>query len=196
MRPRALISAPAGLAAIIVAVVVLIADGIALSTTYGRFINSGPRVTVPATVTLELEPGLDYVIYHEVTGSHVTVNRPLADLPGTMTVTLADAATNDPIEATDADWFMQLAWFGLRDRRDAVREFVSPPSGRITLEVAGVEPEQVFYVGPRHTVYAARTWPWIAGVALLAMFLLIGGTAALLIDLARRTRLGVAHPHS
>ena len=174
---KALFNSKATIPFAVILMVIGVASLIAASTTflvqYFHFMNSGHDVTVPVE-TIELTglyPDTQYGIYHRVTGSHVTENRPAVELPDTMVVTLTDTVTGEPVEMDTSSWFMRSSFFGLRSERQAIRQFTSPASGAITLEVTGIDSETVFHVGRTHRVYNENQAPlygaWIIGSLLL-----------------------------
>jgi hypothetical protein len=167
---------PIAAALFLIGLASLIAVGTTFLVQYFHFMNSGHDVTVPVeTITLDnLVPDTQYAIYHRVTGSHITENRPAVELPDTLLVSLIDASTNEPIETVNYSWFMRTSFFGLQSRRQAIREFIAPSSGTITLQVTGLEAETVFYVGRTHRVYNETQVPIFAAWAIASLLLILG----------------------
>lgn len=131
---------------------------VGLIVTAGSFLNEGARITVPASVEVVLDPEKPHRVYHELNGSHITINQPFADLPADTVIGLSDAATGLPIESQNLSEPFNVNFFALRDRRLAVRAFTPPPGGRVRVDVSGTFPSsQVLYIGPTHTVYATGT---------------------------------------
>jgi hypothetical protein len=144
--------------------------------TGGGFLNEGVRVTVPASVELTLETGKPHGVYHEINGSHVTLNQPFADLPADTVITLTDGSTGQPIEAITVSELLHVEFFGLRDHRLCVRTFTPPASGLVRLDVSGsFDTPQVLYLGPTHQVYVNSTLPKVqAGLIGASMLILLG----------------------
>lgn len=197
MRLKSSTAVPAAIGLITLGVLGLLFTLGYLALSYGLFINSGPRVTLPATdITLELEPGVEHAIYQEITGSHVTVNQPLAELERETEITLTDTTTAEPIELDRVYWFSQLAFFKLRDKRRALAEFTPPDSGQVTLTLADAEPGQVVYIGPTHRVYADTTLPTIQIMGLSSLIAVLLGVGLILMHLIKRSHVSLDRPHT
>jgi len=195
MRLPSSVTMPAALLAIVLGVAGLFATLIFMIVSYGHFLNEGTRVNLPAdAVALEVRPGVEHAVFHEVTGSHITVNRPLLDLPKDAAVTISDAATGAQIEHADVDMFTQVSFFGLRDRRRAFAQFDPPASGQVTLHVADVPEGQVFYIGPTHRVYNKETLPKVQAAALSSLVLVLIGVTFVLVHLTRRSHVSLDRP--
>lgn len=153
--------------------------------TGGGFLNEGVRVTVPASVELELEPGQPHGVYHEINGSHVTINQPFADLPADTVITLIDGSTGQPLEAVTLSELLHVEFFGLQDHRLCVRTFTPPASGRVRIDVTGsFATPQVLYIGPTHQVYVATTLPKIRAGLIAASLLILLGAAGIVARVA------------
>lgn len=153
-------------------------SALAASTTavvqYYHFINTGHHLTVPTDpITLEVEPNTEYIIQHRVTGTHITTNRPLVDLPDTLKVEVIDAATNEPIELNSRNGFMRSSFFGHTMRRNAIADFMLGDTRSITVQVTGLDAETVFYIGPHYENFVDSDFPlyltWIIGSLLLVI---------------------------
>lgn len=162
-----------GLAGVATSVIGFIVTG-------GGFLNEGVRVTVPASVELTLEPGKPHGIYHEINGSHVTVNQPFADLPADTVITLTDPSTLEPIETLTVSDLLRVEFFGLRDHRLGVRTFTPPTSGRVRLDFTGsFASPQVLYIGPTHQVYVSGTLPKVRAGLIAALLVILLGAAGI-----------------
>lgn len=159
-----------------------IACATALSVQYFHFMNSGYNITAPNdTLTLEVVPNTQYAIYHRITGTHVTENRPEVAIPDSIQIDLLAADNDQPIDMTPSNWFMRSSFFGLRTKRQAIREFIAPDSASVTLQVSGLDDETVFYVGRTHRVFNDTIFPFfLAG--LVATLLVIIFAAAIIIN--------------
>lgn len=131
-----------------------IAGGTTLTVQFFHFMRSGHDITVPnEMMTLDVVPNTQYGIFHRVTGSHITENRPAVEIPETLEIKLAETTTGEPIDLETVDWYMNTSFFGLRARRQAIRQFSTPEIESINLEVSGLEAETVFYIGRTHRVF-------------------------------------------
>lgn len=159
----------------------LVACPITFMVTGGHFLNSGQRVTVPASVELTLDPTHEHTIFHERTGSHITVNQPLTALPDDLTVTLTDADTGAPVPTAPASEQLFVTFFDLHDLRHGFATFTPPPSGRVRFNAAGsFTTPQVFYVGPSSSVYMKTTLPLIRlGMIASMLALLLAGVCVI-----------------
>lgn len=164
-----------------------LAGGTTLTVQFFHFMKSGHDITVPnETITLDVVPSTQYAIYHRVTGSHITENRPAAEIPETIEINLTDAASGEPIEMTTVNWYMNTSFFGLRTRRQAIRQFSSPDTETISLQVAGLDAETVFYVGRTHRVFNENDLPMYLAW-LIASLLLVVIAAGLILNRMIRT---------
>ncbi|GEM_PF-2322875 len=195
MRLPTSIAIPAAIGLIVLGVLGLVGTLGYLAVSYGLFINSGPRVTLPASgIALELEPGVEHAVYQEVTGAHITVNQPLVELGDDAEIVLTDSVEQTPVEFERVNWYMQVAFFGLRDRRRAVAQFTPPEPGRVTLTIADAEPGQVVYIGPTHRVYAGTTLPRVQIAALVALIAVLVGVGLILAHLVKRSHVSLDRP--
>jgi hypothetical protein len=164
-----------------------LAGGTTLTVQFFHFMKSGHDITVPnETITLDVVPSTQYAIYHRVTGSHITENRPPAEIPETIEINLTNASSGDPIEMTTVNWYMNTSFFGLRTRRQAIRQFSSPDTETISLQVAGLDAETVFYVGRTHRVFNENDLPMYLAW-LIASLLLVVIAAGLILNRMIRT---------
>lgn len=195
MRLKPSVTIPLAIAAIMLGVAGLIASLLYITASYGHHINDGPRVTLPATnIPLDLKPGIPYAIQQEITGSHITVNQPLTELESDTEITLVDSATNAPVEYDRVNWYRQIAYFGLRDKRRTIAEFTPPDSGKITLSIPNAEPGQVVYIGPHHSVFADTTLPKIQIASLASLIAILVGVGLILAHLVRRSHVSLDRP--
>jgi len=185
MRPPTL-PTPACIALIIVGVVVLLATGIALLVLSGRFQADAHRLTVPDTVELEVEPDAAIIVLRELAGSHITVNRPLRDLPDDLAIVVTDAATGEPIETEPSTWWSRQSVIGLERHRRGIVAFRSPDHGRVQIDVRGTFPsEQVLAVSPSFHTFSDRWVVPMSAAAGIGALLVIGGLIASIIRVAR-----------
>lgn len=165
-----------------------IAGGTTLTVQFFHFMKSGHDITVPnETITLDVVPNTQYAIYHRVTGSHITENRPAAEIPETIEINLADASSGEPIEMTTVNWYMNTSFFGLRTRRQAIRQFTSPDNEAVSLQVAGLDAETVFYVGRTHRVFNENDLPMYLAWLIASLLLVIIAAGLILNRMIRTT---------
>ncbi len=179
--PRTPPSFALGSALLAAGLVLLLITGIATMQLGGTFALRGQRITVPATVALELDPGEVILVMRELAGPHITANNPLEDPPQDLQITAADTDTGAPLATASSDRWMRMQFFGLERHRRALVQFTSPDHGRTTLTVAGsFGHPQVLYVGPGPAMFErlyARPLQIAAGVATL---LTLGGIGLLI----------------
>lgn len=166
---------PLASAMILLGIISLVASATTTAVQFFHFLNSGTNVTVPAQdIRVEVEPGKPYAVFHRITGSHITTNRPISDLPDDYTISIIDAQTTEPVEHEQLTWYMQNSFFGHRSKRKGVVSFTSPDSGVIEFSADGFDQEKVFYIGRSHEVFMDEIMPyfiaWIGG-SLLIMIL-------------------------
>jgi hypothetical protein len=166
---------PLAVLLILAAVISLLFAIGAVIVQYFLFFSSGTHVTVPAdNITIQVEPGKTHSIYHRVTGTHVTTNNPLAQLPGDLPITISDAQTQQPIEHTPFGYRIHYDFYGLQTERQGIAQFTAPESGTINLSVGGLEDKAVLYVGRSYAVFMSEVMPrltyWI-GASLIAIIL-------------------------
>jgi hypothetical protein len=150
--------------------------GVAALSIVGNFHIRGQRITVPAEVTLELDPAERIVVMRERAGPHVTVNNPLEDPPEDLAITVHDANDGATIPTEPNRWWMRQRLFGLERHRTGLVEFLTPAHGRVRVTVTGsFNHPQVYYVGP-HVEAFQRTYatPLSIGAALAAILALAG----------------------
>ncbi len=169
-----------------------LASALAASTTsvvqYYHFINSGHHLTVPTEpITLEVEPNTEYIIQHRVTGTHITANRPLQDLPETMLVEITDATTNQPIELISRNGYMRSSFFGLAQRRNAIADFMLTDTQSITVQVTGLDAETVFYIGPHYENYVEDIFPLYLTWIIVSLLLVLAAVAAIINRIMKTT---------
>jgi hypothetical protein len=132
-------------------------------------------VTAPADVRIELEPGAEYAVYHCLTGSHITLNRPLIALPETLSIDLIDPDAAQAIQMKTIDTVVSSSFFENEQQRRAIRTFIVPKSGVVDLSVKGVQGDQVFAVGPMTTTFQSRSLPrYITELTISIIVILLG----------------------
>lgn len=149
MPPRTPPSFALGSALLAAGLVLLLLTGIATMQLGGTFALRGQRITIPATVALELDPGEVILVMRELAGPHITANNPLEDPPQDLQIFVTDTDTGAPLTTVSNDRWMRMHFFGLERHRRALVQFTSPDHGRTTLTVSGsFNHPQVLYVGP------------------------------------------------
>ncbi len=138
-----------GLIMLAAGLLVLAATALASLHLVGEFHGRGRHITVPAKVTLELDPNETIAILRELNGPHNTVNNPVQDPPTDLSIAVTETATGAEIATAPNSWWMRQSLFGMtRDRRE-IAEFTAPADGQVTIDVTGsFDSEQVYYVGP------------------------------------------------
>lgn len=142
----------------------------------GSFYGRAVLVTVPDTVEVAMPPGVEVRVCREVAGTHATVNRPLAELPGDLSVSVWDAETGAPIAAEPSRAWMRQHLMGMERHRAGVVSFVSPAHGRARVSVGGsFAHEEVFSVGAAPDWYMRREGRWLLGLAGVGAALAMAG---------------------
>lgn len=177
---------PVCVALIIMGVVALLATSIALLHLSGRFQADAHRLTVPDAVELEVEPDAAIIMLRELAGSHITVNRPLQDLPDDLAIVVTDATTGEPIETEPSTWWSRQSIIGLERHRRGIVAFRSPPHGRIRIDVrGGFAHEQVFAISPSFHTFSDRWVVPMSTAAGVGGLLVIVGLVGCVIRVAR-----------
>lgn len=188
-----LILAPA---LIVLGLASVIAAGATTIISYFKFQESGLLVTVPDDdVQLQIDPNTPHRIYHRVTGSHITENRPRVTLPDNYTLKITDAASGEPIELTPASGYQQSYFFGFHSRRDNIAAFDAPPSGSISLRASGLDTDTVFYVVQSQDVYERTILPKFAAWVIASAAVLLLGAALIILRLANPS-MSIASEHA
>ena len=169
-----------------------LASTLAASTTsvvqYYHFINSGHHLTVPTEpITLEVQPNTEYIIQHRVTGTHITANRPLQQLPKDMRVEVIDTATEEPLTITSRDGYMRSSFFGLAQRRDAIADFMTSDTTSITVSVPALDSETVLYIGPHYENYVEGIFPLYLTWIIVSLLLVLAAVAAIINRIMKTT---------
>jgi hypothetical protein len=166
---------PFAVVLVIIGVVFLLTSAFGLLVGFRAFVNSGHLVTTPASLTFDLQPGQDCAVYQSLTGTHATLNNPVAVLPDNLQIVLNDPQTNAPIATQDANWISNFGLLGENIRRRAVRSFKAPSSGKVQIDISGIQPGQVFYVGPTNGVFQANSLPrYITEISISMLIILVG----------------------
>tara|TARA_E500000318_G_scaffold8683_3_gene8017 strand:- start:6369 stop:6974 length:606 start_codon:yes stop_codon:yes gene_type:complete len=169
-----------------------LASALAASTTsvvqYYHFINSGHHLTVPTEpITLEVQPNTEYIIQHRVTGTHITANRPLQQLPKDLRVEVIDTATEEPLTITSRDGYMRSSFFGLAQRRDAIADFMTSDTTSITVSVPALDSETVLYIGPHYENYVEGIFPLYLTCIIVSLLLVLAAVAAIINRIMKTT---------
>lgn len=175
-----------------VLILIGLASALAASTTsivqYYHFINKGHQLTVPTEpIILEVEPNTEYIIQHRVTGTHITTNRPLQELPETMRVEVIDTATAEPMELISRNGFMRSSFFGHTHRRDAIADFMTGDTQSITVSVSGLNAETVFYIGPHYENYVDGIFPLYLTWIIVSILLILAACTAIIYRIIKTT---------
>ncbi|MCR9075071.1 MAG: hypothetical protein NXI07_03440 [bacterium] len=173
-------------------VLIGLASALAASTTsvvqYYHFINKGHNLTVPTEpITLEVEPNTEYIIQHRVTGTHITTNRPLQELPETLRVEVIDTATAEPIELTSRNGFMRSSFFGHTQRRNAIADFMTGDTQSITVSVSGLDAETILYIGPHYENYVDGVFPLYLTWIIVSILLVLAACTAIIYRIIKTT---------
>ncbi|MCC5822442.1 MAG: hypothetical protein LAT64_06885 [Phycisphaerales bacterium] len=146
-----------GIVLIIIGLIAAVVLSIAALQLVGDHHARAVNITVPDTVTIELDPDIPHAIDRELAGPHITANRPLLDPPDDLEIRVFDADTGDPIETTPWNWWSSQQFFGLTRERQALARFDAPAHGRVRIEITGdFAHEQVFAVSPTYERYQKR----------------------------------------
>ena len=108
-----------GIGLVILGLISLGITGLGAMILQGEFHNLAVNITVPteATIAIEVEPDETYTIARELAGPHITLNRPILIPPPDLTITITDAATNQPITTNPDNWRVAQNFFGLKRER-------------------------------------------------------------------------------
>ena len=174
------------IALVITGLLLLSATSMAFLQLSGRFHADAARVSVPASVELEVEPDAAILVMRELAGSHVTMNRPLADLPDDLAITVTDATTGEPIETEPSTWWSRQRVIGLERHRRGVVAFRAPDHGRVRIDVrGGFAHEQVFAVSPSFHTFSDRWVVPMTTAAGVGGLLVVVGLVGCVIRVAR-----------
>jgi hypothetical protein len=177
-------AAPLATLIIIAAFLSLIVAVGAVIVQYFLFFNSGTHITVPAdNITIQVEPDKTHSIYHRVTGTHVTTNNPLAQIPDDLSITITDAQTQQPIEHAPFAYRIYYNFYGLQTERQGIAQFTAPESGTIDLSVQGIEDQAVFYVGPAYAVFMNEVMPRLTLWIIASLIALITSAGIIILRL-------------
>lgn len=162
-------------------ILLLVADFVAAAVAFSTLVRIPHTISVPDTIDLDLgQDAPTQILWREYHGPHITVNRPLLDVPEDLAVTITDRQTGETIEPNPAAGRQALRILDIGVARHALRNFTPPTHGQITIDVQGTfAHEQVYAVGPH-----ANEWNQVlakliyvvaigAGVLLLASLLVL-----------------------
>ena len=144
-----------GIGLVILGLISLGITGLGAMILQGEFHNLAVNITVPteATIAIEVEPDETYTIARELAGPHITLNRPILIPPPDLTITITDAATNQPITTNPDNWRVAQKFFGLERERRSIATFSTPDhrpeKTRVLVDIRGsFDHDQVYAVGP------------------------------------------------
>lgn len=161
---------------------------LAAAVLVGNFHASAALITVPARVEVPVRPDTETVVWRELDGTHITLNRPLLDLSADLTITVTDAVTGQPVPTRPHEWWTKHQLFGTGRERRAIAAFDAPASGRVFVDVQGSFPaEQTLSIGPSIAEFRAGGTQAILYTGAVASGVLILTGAALAIWRASRT---------
>lgn len=177
---------PLASAMILLGIISLVASATTTAVQFFHFLNSGTNVTVPAqNIRIEVEPNKPYAVFQRLTGSHITSNRPLTDLPDEFPIIITDAQSSEPIKHEQLNWYMQQSFFGHRSKRGGVASFTSPASGVIEFTADGFDQETVFYIGRSHEVFMDEIVPYFLAWIGVSLFIMILGAAIIMYQMVQ-----------
>lgn len=175
----------------VVAIVAIALGAVVSVVTYGAMVvslhaimDAGTGVTVPAELDLDLEPGEEYVVWREMIGTHITVNRPLEEPPEDLEIRIIDRETGRPVETRPMNWRVTQSVFGFGRHRRSLVAFDPPEHGRISLRVSGsFGADQVYRIAPSISHWYGLVRPLSQiGYGSGALLMLVG--VAMLLSLA------------
>jgi len=170
------------LASIVLGIVVVVGSGGGMWWSWTQFMSAGYGITVPTTISLDVAPGDEMVVWRELAGTHITQNRPLLPPPDDLDITITDRQSGETIETMLHDWRVgQRIMPGFERNRRAIVAFVAPPHGEITVSVQGsFDHEQVYRVSPSVRKWAGSVFPMIQVGAGFGVVLILAGVAILI----------------
>ena len=173
---------PVALALVFLGVLLGTATLLTSAVLVGNFHRQAALITAPGEVEVPVDPDTETVLWRELDGTHITLNRPLLDLPPDLAVTVTDAATGEPVPTRPHDWRIKHEIFGAGRERRAIIAFDAPASGRVLVDVRGsFAHEQSLSVGPSIAVFKARGNQAIiySGAAVATVLFLTGAALAM-----------------
>jgi hypothetical protein len=156
---------------LVAGMLLLLGSGVGAITVTGGAMASAQALTAPTDepVRLTVRPGTA-VVWQERAGTHVTLNRPLLDVPADLTIRVEDDS-GTPIPTRAYQWRVSQEVFGMKRERRAVAAFESTGQPvRIAIASAGMAYPQTYSVGPA----VDRAWNRVAAYLAVMCF---GGVA-------------------
>ena len=161
---------------IVLGLIVIVASGGGMWWSWPNILAAGHGVTVPAAIDLDVDPSREHAVWRELSGSHITENRPLLGPPDDLIIIIKNRRTGEAIETRELEWRVrQSVMPGFEKNRRALLAFDPPEHGEIAFSVSGsFEHDQVYRVAPSIRTWVATVLPatqYGAGAGLLLIFL-------------------------